>query len=150
MLLFQKQQLDERQLLIRGNIFKHGLFIVSILIFLNSMINIFLGFEWASGRWSELTILLLAVTICCIEFICYDIYPFIEKRQKYLIYFLGAYGVVSICLCLYEMITLNITPIADGNLSSHILGVLHGSMFLSIYITYTCKKIYDRKIESEE
>lgn len=150
MLLFKKKQLDERQLLIRGNIFKHGLFIMSILIFCNSMLNMFLGFEWASDRWSELTIILFTVTVCCVEFICYDIYPFTEKRQKHLIYFMGFFGVVSICLCLYEMITLKIAAIVDGKLSSDVLGVLYGCMFLSIFLTYICKAVHNKKIEMED
>lgn len=149
MFLFNKKHLDERQLLIRGDIFKHGLCILTILIFSNSILNLFYNFEWADGRWSELTIILFTITVCSIEFISYAIYPLKEKRQKYLIYILGAFGVISIVLCLYEMVTLNISVIMNGKLSSNALGILYGIMFLSIFITYILKNVYSKENEME-
>lgn len=150
MLLFKYKKLDERQLLIRGNIFKHGFFIMTILIFCNSMLYTFYSFEWTTGKWSELTIVLLTTTVCCVEFIYHDIYPITEKRQKHMIYFMGIFGVVSIGLCLYEMSADNIPAIADGKLTANLLGILYGFMFLTVFITYICKLIHNKKVEMED
>lgn len=150
MLLFKKRQLDERQLLIRGNIFKHGLFIILMLIFCNSMLETHFDFAWATDSWSELTIILFTITVCFIEFIYYDIYPLTENRQKLLMRFFGLLGVVSIGVCIYEMIAENISAIVDGKLTTNILGVLYGCMFLSIFITYICKTLHNKKIEMED
>lgn len=149
MFLFKKEKLDERQLLIRGNIFKHGFLVLVSLIFCNALLGIYGGFEWATGKWPELTILLFAITVCCVEFILYDIYPLTEKRQRYLIYFMGAFGVVSIGACLYEMLAQNIPALVEGTLTPNALGIVYGGMFLSICLTYIGKAVYNKKVEQE-
>lgn len=147
---FQKKGLDERQLLIRGNIFKHGFFVLTFLIFCNAMLNVLLGFKWTTNGWSELTIVLFGITICCIEFIYYDIYPLTEQYQKYSIYCIGIFGCTSIVLCLYEIIFENIPIIVNGNLTANTLGIIYGLMFLTIFIIYICKTIRNQKYEKED
>ena len=93
---------------------------------------------------------MFTVTVCSIEFIWYAIYPLSEKRQKYFICLMGAFGALSICLCLYESIAQGIPFVAGGKLSENALGVLHGAMFLSVFAAYLGKKIYDHKTERED
>lgn len=78
--------LDERQLMLRGNVFKHGLYTLIGLLLLNAFLY-GIGFEWASGKWPELTLILFTVMVCSIEFIYYEIYPLTEKNQKYAMFF---------------------------------------------------------------
>lgn len=142
-------ELDERQLIIRGNIFKHGLFIVASLILINSLLFTHLSFQWASDRWAELTIILFTIVVCCVEFICYDIYPLAKNKMKFAIYLMGLVGIVSIVVCAYELIAENSRVLIDGVLNNNILGIFHGCLFLSIPIAHIAKETHNSKHEME-
>lgn len=134
--------LDELQLLKRGNIFKHGFFILIALLLINSLLYSY-GIEWATGKWSELSIVLFTIVICSIEFICYDIYPLTEKNQKYLIYFLGLFGITAIIACIYDLAVGNEAIIIEGKISSTALGIIYGVMFIAIFLAYKIKTKYN-------
>ncbi len=143
------KDLDELQLLKRGNIFKHGLFSLGGLLLINVLLYSF-GIEWAQGKWAELTIILFTVALCSIEFICCDIYPLGEKRQKILICLLGLLGLTEIVICVYELINEHLDIITDGKITDSALAVAHGLMFFSIYIAYNLRSNYNKRHENEE
>ena len=67
-------QLDERQLLQRGNVFQHGL----ILFFALLLTNAFLKEEeivWAAGMWENILIVWAVIALCLGEFAVREIYP---------------------------------------------------------------------------
>lgn len=143
------KKLDELQLLKRGNIFKHGLFLLVGLLLANTLLYSY-GIEWAAGKWAELTIILFVMVLCSIEFICYDIYPLSEKRQKYGIYFLGLFGIVSIMASVYDLAVEKVGIIADGKITASALGVVYGVMFIAVFLAYKFKKEYNAKHEKDE
>ncbi len=149
MILFKSRNLDELQLRKRGDIFKHGLFSLMGLLLVNALLYSW-GIEWASGKWAELTIILFTVVLCSIEFICYDIYPMLEKRQKLAIYFLGVYGVVSILAGIYDFQTLNTKIIVDGKIVSSALAIVYGIMFITVFLVYIIKSRYNKRHENDE
>ena len=143
------KNLDELQLLKRGNVFKHGLFCLIGLLLLNALLYS-QGIEWASGKWAELTIVLFTVVLCSIEFIFYDIYPLTEGKQKHLIYFCGLFGLVALVACVYDLASANTGIVDNGKISASALGAVYGLMFLFVFIVYMLKKQYNKKHEYDE
>ncbi len=136
--------LDERQLMIRGNIFKHGLFLLTALLLSNSLLYN-LGFEWVAGKWAELTLILLTVVFCSIEFIYFDIYPLTRNIQKIGIFLLGLFGSLSVVSCLYEITTQKTGFVMDGKITNNALGIVYGFMFISLTIAYIIKAYYNKR-----
>lgn len=143
------KKLDELQLLKRGNIFKHGLFLLIGLLLFNAFLYSY-GIKWTSGKWDELTIVLFVIVWCSLEFIIYDIYPFSEKRQKYLIYFCGLFGVVALIACIYDLTIGNVAVLIDGKITESALGVVYSLMFIAIWIIYIIKTKYNAMHENDE
>lgn len=141
--------LDELQLLKRGNVFKHGLFSLVGMLLINSLLYS-CGIEWASGKWAELTIILFVIALCSIEFIVHDIYPFTEKKQKFAIYFLGLFGLAAIIACIYDLLTGKTGIIVEGKIVSSALGIAYGVIFVSVYLAYKFKNKYNTLHENNE
>lgn len=141
--------LDELQLLKRGNIFKHGLFTLIGFLLINAMVHS-CGITWAKEKREELTIILFVVTIIIIECICYDIYPLTENKQKYFINFAGFFGLMMIILCMYDFLYENIDVFVNGMISESALGIVYGMMFLSTCFVYKLKLKYNDNHEHEE
>lgn len=141
--------LDELQLIKRGNIFKHGLYTLAGLLLANALLYS-IGVQWAPGKWAELTFLLITVVLCSIEFIYYEIFPMTEKRQKYAIYFLGLFGLGAIVACTLELVQGKTGIIAEGKIVSSALGILYGLLFFSVFVTFILKKQYKSKHENDE
>ena len=141
--------LDELQLIKRGNVFKHGLFTLAGLLLANALLYA-CGIEWATGKWAELTMILFTVVLCCIEFICYDIYPLTEKRQKFLYYFSGLVGIASISACVYDLLTEKTGFIVDDKVTESALGIVYGLMFMALFVTYIMKSKYNAKRDTDE
>lgn len=143
----KRGNLDELQLLRRGDVFKHGFLSLTGLLLVNALLYSY-GIEWTSGKWAELTIILFVIVLCSVEFIYYDIYPLTEKRQKGGIYFLGLFGLISIAACGYDLAVEKVGIIADGKITASALGILYGIMFLSVFFAYKLKTKYNLKYES--
>lgn len=141
--------LDELQLLKRGNVFKHGLFSLIGLLLVNALLYS-CGIKWTEGKWAELTIILFVVILCIIEFICYDIYPLTERKQKNLIYFSGLFGLLAIIFCMYDFIFEYAKIIVNGKITESALGIIYGIMFLSTFIVYKLKTKYNANHENNE
>jgi hypothetical protein len=143
------KKLDELQLLKRGNVFKHGLFILGGLVLLNAYLennNIFV----LNDRWAVPLIVLVTVAACAIEMICYDIYPLTEKRQKLLIYFVGLFGLASIIISVFEMLSGQISFIHNSQVTDEGIGILFGCTFVSITTAYIIKSFYNAKQKDED
>jgi hypothetical protein len=69
----KKQKFDERQLWIRGNVFKHAFFAQILLLLLNAMIT-GNGIIWADNFHMNLIILFIPVVVCSLELIFRDVY----------------------------------------------------------------------------
>jgi len=143
------KKLDELQLLKRGNVFKHGLFLLGGLVLLNSFLansNIILINE----KWSSTLMVLVTVAVCGIEMIYYDIYPLTEKRQKFLIYFVGLFGIASIIISIYEMIKGQIPFSSNKQVTDEGIGIIFGCIFVSITVAYIIKSYYNSRENYED
>jgi uncharacterized membrane protein len=136
------KHLDELQLLKRGDVFKHGLFSLAGLLLLNALLYS-AGIEWAPGKWAELTILLFTIMLVSIEFIFYGIFPLSEKRQRFLYYFCGLFGITAIIACVYDLMNEKTAIVTNGKIAESALGVIYGLMFLAIFLVYLFKSRYN-------
>lgn len=143
------KKLDELQLLKRGNVFKHGLFLLGGLVLLNSFLtnnDILLINE----RWSPILMVLITVAACSIELISLDIYPLTQRRQRLLIYFVGLFGMLSIAISIYEMINSKIPFSINKQVTEEGLGIILGCIFISITLTYIIKSYLNTKLNDED
>lgn len=143
------KNLDELQLLKRGNVFKHGLFFLTGLLLVNALLYSW-GIEWATGKWAEMTIILFVVVLCSIEFIYYDIYPLTKKKQKYMIFFSGLFGFAALMACIYDLIIEKAGIIVDGKVTDSALGIIYGLMFIAVFLAYKLKMKHNTKHENDE
>lgn len=143
------KNLDELQLLKRGNVFQHGLFAMGGLLLLNAFLTDF-NILFFSPRSTMLFIVLFTVTLISIEMICYDIYPLSEMRQKFLIYSLGILGVAEIIICIFDMVTEQADFIINGQISDTGFGIINGCMFISILIAYIIKSLYNKSQKDDD
>lgn len=91
---FKKHKLDERQLLIRGNIYFKNLLIMASLISINFFIKQFLNFRWTVGDWDYMLITLGMVIAIVIQLLYYDIYPLFDNKYRLFFWGIGLYGFI--------------------------------------------------------
>ena len=96
----EKEKFDERQLQIRGDIFKHGFLIAGALMLLNAFLQ-GEGFEWANGFQQNILMLILASTVVSIEFHLRGVYFGKGGRRKA---FIAVFGFCSIFLLVLSVI----------------------------------------------
>ena len=92
--MMDKHKLDERQLMIRGDIFMHGYFIIGALLILYAFI-LDAGLFEIEGVFSNIVILGISGTICVIEKIYRDVVDTSNIRMMILIIMLGVIGITS-------------------------------------------------------
>jgi hypothetical protein len=139
------KNLDELQLIKRGNVFKHCLFtVIGLLLFY--VLTLELDIVFMSQRNALILIILSVVALFCIEMICYDIYPLSEKRQKFLYFFEGIFGAVVVTVSIYEMVSGEAGFIENEMLTDEGAGVIMGGLFILILLAYIGKSVYNKKI----
>ncbi|MCL2109275.1 MAG: hypothetical protein FWH20_08020 [Oscillospiraceae bacterium] len=65
-LLHEAVEYDERQLQIRGDVFKHGFFATMVMLLINALLNDY-GIIWASGFHQNMIIIMLMTTVISVE-----------------------------------------------------------------------------------
>ncbi len=124
-------ELDERQLLLRGNVFQHVVVLLFGLIFLNAMLKD-CGVTWAGA----------ALGLC--EFILRGLNP-AGRRQGVLFGFFGLGGAVLAGLSLSHMLAEG-QPLLSGHmLTGTAVALIQGAAMLAIFFTYLGKTLYDRR-----
>ena len=101
----EAHEFDERQLQIRGDIFKHGFLAAMLLLMLNALLNDF-GIIWASGFQQNVLIMLMIVTVISVESHIRGV--FFGRNIKSMI-FLFALG-----LCTGVLAGLTVSHFSDG------------------------------------
>lgn len=135
------KKLDELQYIKRGNVFKHCLF--TIVIMLLAYVSILeLDIIIISQRNALMLIVLFIVSLFCIEMICYEIYPLSEKRQKFIYCFAGLFGIGAIIAGIYEMVMEDAAFIESKMLTDAGTIILIGCLFIMVLIAYLLKKLY--------
>lgn len=150
MKLFNKLKLDERQLLLRGNIYYQGLSLISGLLIFNFYIGTFLRLDWVYGEWDYLLILFVGITWICIRLTFCDIYPLTTLKYKLFFIFTGVYGIGILCFISYLFLFNQATFILENQISNIGAMAIFCSMYTSIFISYIIKLGYDKYKNEQE
>lgn len=143
------KKFDELQYIKRGNIFKHCLFTIIGLLLLYMAMTEF-GIVLMSQRNALLLIIVIIVSLFCIEMICYDIYPLSEKRQKFIYIIAGLLGSVIIIISIYEMAFGEESFVENAVLSDIGAGAILGCLLFAIFFAYAIKSIFNKKTGGSE
>ena len=141
---------DERQLLQRGNVFKHGI----ILFFLLVAANAFLkeeGVTWAEGMWENLLIIWAVLGLCLGEFAVKEIFP-IGGGMTVIYLVEGLCGLFLSAMCLTEVITgREAMLIGPHTLSRTGAQMISGGIMVLLLLVFLGKKVYNhRKGDTED
>ena len=90
----ENESFDERQLQIRGDIFKHGFLTAGALVLFNAFLQ-GEGIGWANGFQQNILILVLAVTVVSVEFHLRGVYFGKTGRREA---FIAIFGLCSVFL----------------------------------------------------
>lgn len=141
--------LDERQLLIRGNVFQHTMIYYMFATLLNGWLTES-GIVWAPGMMEGIIIFWLGTDLALCEYILRDVTP--KGGGNDILYILQG-------ICGGILLILNCFHIADGRPLVNGSGLTRegghmtvAALMLVIFLTYLFKRIYDRfkPVEEEE
>lgn len=144
-----RNDLDERQLLQRGNVFQHGI----ILFFVLLMVDAFLkecDIVWAEGMWENLIIIWIVVALCLGEYAVLDIYPAGGGMNV-------IYCVEGICGAF--LLVMGIMEVATGQeallIGPHTLSrtggqIIEGTLMVILLLVFLGKKVYNRRKGAQE
>ena len=136
-------ELDERQLLLRGNVFQHVVVLLFGLIFLNAMLKD-CGVTWAEGKGENLIIFWAGATLGLCEFILRGLNP-AGRRQGVLFGFFGLSGAVLAGLSLSDVLAEGQPLLSGQMLTGTAVALIQGAAMLAIFFTYLGKTLYDRR-----
>jgi len=94
------ENFDERQLQIRGDIFKHGFLLAVALMLINAFLQSE-GIDWADGFQQNIIMLFLVITVVSVEFHLHGVYFGKRGRRNA---FIAIFGLCSIVLLVLSVI----------------------------------------------
>lgn len=151
--MFRKcRNLDERQLLERGNVFQHVCILLFVLLLANGLLRAD-GITWAAGMYEEMLILWAGLSLAFIEFIIREITP-IGNAMKLFYVIIGIGGAFLGGMALVHHFYYGDSLVERGALT--VLGgsLIEGGMMFVILLVFLCKSIYNhlqaRKDSEEE
>lgn len=136
-------ELDERQLLLRGNVFQHVVVLLFGLIFLNAMLKD-CGVTWAEGKGENLIIFWAGAALGLCEFVLRGLNP-AGRRQGVLFGFFGLSGAVLAGLSLSHVLAEGQPLLSGQMLTGTAVALIQGAAMLAIFFTYLGKTLYDRR-----
>lgn len=135
------KNLDERQLLQRGNVFQHTMLLLFILLMADGFLREE-GVVLAEGMWQNILILWVSFTLCFCEFIIREINP-MGKTMSVFYTFLGIAGAFLAGLSLFYVLTSR-KPFAVGATLTHCgAAIFEGGMMVLIFLVFLGKKCYN-------
>jgi len=134
-----KTEFDERQVLIRGQVFWHGLLVAVGLLLVNAMLQAS-SITWASGFAQNIFIILATAAVVATEAIMRG--AFFGRRQNHwvLIWMFGAVGLAMVSLHTRAVFQTIGIPRAD-----HVVFVVAGVLFCCIAIFGVAKEMVERR-----
>lgn len=142
-----RNELDERQLLQRGDVFQHGI----LLFFALVMANAFLkeeGVIWADGMWENLLIIWAVIALCLGEYAVKEIYP-IGGGMTVIYVIEGLCGAFLLVMGIAEGI------MGDALVMGHTLTrtgaqVIQGALMVLLLLVFCGKKVYNHRKGAKE
>lgn len=153
--LFKKNELDERQLQIRGNTYYQALSIISILFLIDFYAYRFFEYSWAAEKWDSLLILFIGITYIMVKLLFYDIYPLHLARYQLTFIVAGVFGVLVYCTTLYHILIEKVAFIKNYQItitgSLHVFAIFYILMFGAYVIKiFINKKKLKKEVEEDE
>ena len=143
-----RNNLDERQLLQRGNVFQHTLILLVVLLIANAFLKEE-GIVWAEGMWENILIVWGAISLCCCEFIFLEIYP-MGKGQTAFYAVLGIAGMAILGMSFFHLAA-GTESLTDGYMLTSQGGMVLEAVFLIvIFLVSVFQKLYHRKRREDE
>jgi hypothetical protein len=125
----EKDEFDERQLKIRGDIFKHGFYTACALMLLNAFLQ-GEGIGWANGFHQNILMLILASTIVSVEFHLRDVFFGKGGRRITFIAIFGFCSVLLLVLSVFHGVQ-GERFVADYRLTDNGFHIVGGIMFFA-------------------
>lgn len=139
---------DERQLFIRGNIFKHMTITFVVLLFVNAFL-ISSGIVWADAFHSNMIIVLIAAAIGSNEMIFKEVYASKSGMQNRMVILIGV--ISAVCLIRTILYFAQGDRIIQANQLTDTGGIFVMSLLLfSIFLGFIIKTIIKRAGKLEE
>jgi hypothetical protein len=124
---------DERQLEIRGDVFRHGFGLIVVLMLVSSYL-IDVGFVWAEGMWPGMLITLAAISVCSIEMILRGVYHANSKSQM-ITWMLGVLSIGLLGYSIFELAT-GTSLIVDSHLTKSGVYLAMELMFVATFAAF--------------
>lgn len=146
--MLNKTSLDERQLWLRGNVFKHG-FVFLLAALAAQGICKACGVTWAQGAGEQILILWGAIALCWWEFIFRGIDP-MGRSQKGFFFAMGLCGVCIVILELASLATGRSALVEEGMLTTTGSLGLSGCLMASVLLAHLIKTAWDKRHPPED
>ncbi|WP_461204926.1 hypothetical protein [Clostridium sp. DL1XJH146] len=141
-------KLDERQLWIRGEVYKHALMVMGGLLILDAILKDF-GMIWADSMSSSMIILMVSIMVGSVEMICRDVYMVPGNRQKYLIALMGICSSIVVVQAVIELAIGKYKFVVEGQLTNDASKAIMVACVFIIFIVFLVKNHQNKKMEVE-
>lgn len=135
------KNLDERQLLERGDVFQHVCVLLFVLLMANGLLKTE-GVTWAEGMYENLLILWAGMTLAFIEFIIREITP-MGSGMKVFYVMLGLCGAFLAGMSLLYHFARGEAWVEHSALTVMGGTLVEGCFMVLILLTFLCKSFYN-------
>lgn len=135
-----KCELDERQVWVRGKIFKHSFILMMVLLLAKAFLNDY-GIKLVEGMWAEIFIVVFVSGVCIIESVCRDAFDINCKRTSAVMIMLGVLAVALMGFGVYHAAVKGEPLAADGVLLENGAMLLYDLIWMSASVLYFVKKV---------
>ncbi len=144
-----RNELDERQLLQRGDVFQHGILLFFALLLGNAFLKEE-GIVWAEGMWENLLIIWAVIALCLGEYAIKEIYP-IGGGMTVIYVVEGACGAFLFVMGVVE-VSMGWEPLAleGGALSRTGAQIIQGFLMVLLLLVFCGKKVYNHRKGAQE
>ncbi len=144
-----RNDLDERQLLQRGDVFQHGIILFFVLLLANAFLKEG-GIVWAEGMWENLLIIWSVITLCMCEYAVKEIYPM--GGGMAVIYGMdGLAGAFLLVIGIVEAAMSRDPFFAGPHTLSRIGGqIIEGALMVLPLLVFCGKKVYNHRKETQD
>lgn len=143
-----KNQLDERQLLQRGNVFQHGMILFFILLAANAFLKEE-GIIWAEGMWENILIIWAVLALCLGEFAILEIYP-IGGGMSVIYIVEGVAGIFLFSMSLFDVLTGREAFTVSHTLTHSGAHMIQSAMMVLLLLVFVGKKVYNHVRRDED
>ena len=144
-----RNELDERQLLQRGDVFQHGIILFFVLLLANAFLKEE-GVVWAEGMWENLLIIWSVITLCMCEYAVKEIYP----RGGGMAVIYGTDGLAGAFLLVIGIVeaAMGRDPFFVGPHTLSRIGcqIIEGALMVLPLLVFCGKKVYNYRKETQD